>query len=76
MVIFGKLFGAWRPKSLGMNAFPVTSFLRTAHDRDLTGRRWWISEIGPYRFTPGEISRNLMNDYSAEVQPKHAIAAE
>ena len=35
-----------------------------------------VSEIGPYRFTPGEISRNLMNDYSAEVQPKHAIAAE
>jgi branched-chain amino acid aminotransferase len=35
-----------------------------------------VSEVGPYRFTPGEISRNLMNDYSAEVQPKHAIAAE
>ena len=35
-----------------------------------------VSEIGPYRFIPGEISRNLMSDYSAEVQPKHAIAAE
>lgn len=35
-----------------------------------------VSEVGPYRFTPGEISRNLMNDYSAEVQPKRAIAAE
>ena len=35
-----------------------------------------VSEVGPYRFSPGEISRNLMNDYSAEVQPEHAIAAE
>ena len=34
-----------------------------------------VSEIGPYRFTPADISLNLMNDYSAEVQPK-AIAAE
>ena len=35
-----------------------------------------VSEIGPHRFTVGEIARNLMNDYSAEVQPKRAIAAE
>jgi branched-chain amino acid aminotransferase len=35
-----------------------------------------VSEIGPYRFTPGEISRHLMEDYTAEVQPKtHAMAA-
>lgn len=27
-----------------------------------------VSEIGPYKFTPGEISRALMNDYSAEVR--------
>lgn len=26
-----------------------------------------ISEIGPYRFTPGKISKMLMDDYSAEV---------
>jgi branched-chain amino acid aminotransferase len=27
-----------------------------------------VSEIGSYRFTPGEISRTLMNDYSADVR--------
>lgn len=26
-----------------------------------------VSEIGPYKFTPGEISRTLMADYTAEV---------
>jgi len=35
-----------------------------------------VSEIGPYRFVVGEITETLMNDYSAEVQPKHAVAAE
>ncbi|TJX70597.1 MAG: branched-chain amino acid aminotransferase, partial [Mesorhizobium sp.] len=35
-----------------------------------------VSEIGPYRFEVGEIAKNLMNDYSVAVQPKHAIAAE
>jgi branched-chain amino acid aminotransferase len=35
-----------------------------------------VSEIGPYRFEVGEIARTLMNDYSAAVQPKKAIAAE
>ena len=35
-----------------------------------------VSEIGPYKFTVGKIAETLMNDYSAEVQPKHAIAAE
>ncbi len=35
-----------------------------------------VSEIGHYRFTPGEISRTLMEDYTAAVQPKaHALAA-
>ena len=29
-----------------------------------------VSEIGPYRFTPGEMTKTLMDDYSAEVQPK------
>ncbi|WP_421592940.1 branched-chain amino acid aminotransferase, partial [Shinella sp. M27] len=28
-----------------------------------------VSEIGPYRFTPGTISENLMNDYMKEVYP-------
>ncbi|HET7716611.1 MAG TPA: branched-chain amino acid aminotransferase [Bauldia sp.] len=28
-----------------------------------------ISEIGPYKFTVGEITKNLMEDYSAFVQP-------
>ncbi|TIM51606.1 MAG: branched-chain amino acid aminotransferase [Mesorhizobium sp.] len=35
-----------------------------------------VSEIGQYRFEVGEIAKTLMNDYSAAVQPKHAIAAE
>jgi branched-chain amino acid aminotransferase len=35
-----------------------------------------VSEIGPYRFTVGEITQNLMNDYTAEVTPSHAMAAE
>ncbi|MDF1609670.1 branched-chain amino acid aminotransferase [Hoeflea sp. YIM 152468] len=33
-----------------------------------------VSEIGPHRFTVGEIAMNLVNDYMAEVQPKHAAA--
>ncbi|WP_274628011.1 branched-chain amino acid aminotransferase [Arvimicrobium flavum] len=35
-----------------------------------------VSEIGSYNFQVGEIAKTLMNDYSAEVQPKQAIAAE
>ncbi|MEO3385180.1 branched-chain amino acid aminotransferase [Mesorhizobium sp. CAU 1741] len=35
-----------------------------------------VSEIGPYTFKVGEITRTLMNDYMAEVQPKQAVAAE
>ncbi len=35
-----------------------------------------VSEIGQYRFVPGAISKTLMEDYSAEVLPKHAAAAE
>jgi branched-chain amino acid aminotransferase len=35
-----------------------------------------ISEIGPYKFKVGEITRNLMEDYSAAVQPRQpALAA-
>ncbi|HMQ58252.1 MAG TPA: aminotransferase class IV, partial [Rhizobiaceae bacterium] len=34
-----------------------------------------VSEIGPYRFTVGEIARTLMEDYSAAVQPKKTSAA-
>jgi branched-chain amino acid aminotransferase len=35
-----------------------------------------VSEIGQYRFTPGEISKTLMEDYTAAVTPKqHAMAA-
>ncbi len=33
-----------------------------------------VSEIGPYRFEVGELTTSLMNDYSAEVQPKRAAA--
>jgi branched-chain amino acid aminotransferase len=35
-----------------------------------------VAEIGPYRFQVGEITKTLMNDYSNEVQPKQAAAAE
>ena len=35
-----------------------------------------VSEIGPYRFTVGEIARTLMGDYMETVTPKHALAAE
>jgi len=31
-----------------------------------------VSEIGPHRFTPGEITLTLMNDYTQEVQPATA----
>jgi branched-chain amino acid aminotransferase len=33
-----------------------------------------VSEIGPYKFTPGAISRAMVDDYSAEVQPKQKAA--
>lgn len=35
-----------------------------------------VAEIGPYRFEVGAITKTLMEDYTAEVQPKRAIAAE
>jgi len=34
-----------------------------------------VSEIGPYRFTPGEITEHLMNDYIALVNRSGAAAA-
>ena len=34
-----------------------------------------VSEIGPYRFTPGEITLTLADDYVAEVQPKQPAEA-
>ena len=30
-----------------------------------------VSEIAQWRFTPGTITQRLMEDYTAEVQPKH-----
>ena len=33
-----------------------------------------VSEIGPYRFTPGEICRTLIADFTAAVQPRKAAA--
>ena len=33
-----------------------------------------VSEIGPYRFTPGALTKTLMDDYLDEVQPR-AVAA-
>ncbi len=35
-----------------------------------------VAEIGPYRFTPGEITQTLMDDYSAAVRPKTAKPEE
>jgi branched-chain amino acid aminotransferase len=34
-----------------------------------------VSEIGPYRFTPGEITKALMEDYTDEVNPKQTALA-
>jgi branched-chain amino acid aminotransferase len=35
-----------------------------------------VSEIAEWRFTPGAITKQLMEDYTAEVQPKgKAVAA-
>jgi len=34
-----------------------------------------VSEIGPYWFTTGEITKTLLDDYMALVQPKTAVAA-
>lgn len=34
-----------------------------------------VSEIGPYRFTPGEITQALMSDYEAAVRPGGISAA-
>jgi len=33
-----------------------------------------VAEIGPYHFTPGAISRVLIEDYAKEVQPKLVAA--
>jgi branched-chain amino acid aminotransferase len=33
-----------------------------------------VSEIGPYNFQPGNMSKVLMEDYAAEVQPKARAA--
>ena len=33
-----------------------------------------VGEIGPYRFQPGAITRALMDDYTAEVQPRAEAA--
>ena len=33
-----------------------------------------VSEIGPHRFTPAALTKTLMDDYSAEVQPKAKAA--
>jgi len=34
-----------------------------------------VSEIGPYKFTPGTISKVLMEDYSRAVIPKQQAMA-
>src|SRR5271166_6001709 len=34
-----------------------------------------VAEIADWKFTPGRISQTLMNDYTAEVQPKGKAAA-
>ncbi|MET0606098.1 MAG: branched-chain amino acid aminotransferase [Beijerinckiaceae bacterium] len=33
-----------------------------------------VAEIGPYRYTPGNISRTLIEDYTSEVQPQRKAA--
>jgi branched-chain amino acid aminotransferase len=34
-----------------------------------------VAEIGPYRFTIGDITRTLMDDYTALTHPAHSVAA-
>ena len=34
-----------------------------------------VSEIGPYSFTPGSVSKTLMEDYESEVRGTPAIKA-
>ena len=34
-----------------------------------------VSEIAQWKFTPGAITKQLMDDYTAEVQPKGKAAA-
>ena len=34
-----------------------------------------VSEIGPYRFAIGDITRSLMSDYTALTHPTHSVAA-
>jgi branched-chain amino acid aminotransferase len=34
-----------------------------------------VSEIAQWRFTPGPITKQLMDDYTTEVQPKGEAAA-
>ncbi len=34
-----------------------------------------VGEIAQWRFTPGAITQQLMDDYTAEVQPKGKAAA-
>ena len=33
-----------------------------------------VSDAGPYTFTPGAMSRAMIDDYSAEVRPKQKAA--
>jgi branched-chain amino acid aminotransferase len=33
-----------------------------------------VGEIGPHRFTPGAMTATLIDDYTAEVQPKSKAA--
>ncbi len=35
-----------------------------------------VSEIGDFKFTPGQISETLLNDYMTLVQPDKKLAAE
>ena len=35
-----------------------------------------VSEIGPHRFSVGQITRDLMNDYAAVVVPKNTERAK
>jgi branched-chain amino acid aminotransferase len=34
-----------------------------------------VSEVGPYRFQPGDLTLRLMHDYEAEVRPNRSAAA-
>ena len=60
-------------RGFARNTDALTAYLRIAQDGAIT-LVTPVSEIGPYRFQPGNMTKVLMEDYMAEVQPKSKAA--